>query len=68
MSLPQWPNPTAKDENGRAVYETHESLMIAYQKAYGMAEAVRMINQYMNQQEHTITNLITRNEQLQSGE
>lgn len=35
--------------------------MLSYTKAYGMAEAVRLINQYMNQQEEIIANLITRN-------
>jgi hypothetical protein len=42
--------------------------MLSYTKAYGMAEAVRLINQYMNQQEEIITNLINRNAQQQSGE
>lgn len=63
MNLPQFPNPTAKDNNGRKIYETNESLMIDYQKAFGMAEAVRLINQMMDQQEAKIANYITRNEQ-----
>lgn len=36
--------------------------MLAYTKAYGMAEAVRLLNQYMSQQEEIIANLINRNE------
>jgi hypothetical protein len=36
--------------------------MLQYTKAYGMAEAVRLINQYMNQQEEILANLINRNE------
>jgi len=63
MNLPQFPNPTAKDNTGRKIYETNESLMIDYQKAFGMAEAVRLINQFMEQQESRIANYITRNEQ-----
>lgn len=31
-----------------------------------MAEAVRLINQYMNQQEEIIANLITRNENIRN--
>lgn len=38
--------------------------MIAYTKAYGTAEAVRNINQFMNQQKEIIENLTNRlNEQ-----
>lgn len=40
--------------------------MLSYTKAYGMAEAVRLINQYMNQQEEIIANLITRNENIRN--
>ena len=36
--------------------------MLSYTKAYGMAEAVRLVNQYMNQQEEILTNLVKRNE------
>lgn len=36
--------------------------MLAYTKAYGMAEAVRLIGQFMNQQEEIVSNLINRNE------
>jgi hypothetical protein len=36
--------------------------MLSYTKAYGMAEAVRLINQFMSQQEEILANLITRNE------
>lgn len=63
MNLPKFPDPAAKDNNGRKIYETNESLMIDYQKAFGMAEAVRLINQMMDQQEAKIANYITRNEQ-----
>jgi hypothetical protein len=42
--------------------------MLHYTKAYGMAEAVRLVNQYMNQQEEILTNLITRNETNRESE
>lgn len=42
--------------------------MLSYTKAYGMAEAVRLINQFMNQQEEIIANLINRNETARESE
>ena len=54
INLPKFPNPSD--------YKSNEELMLSYTKAYGMAESVRLINQYMNQQEEILTNLITRNE------
>lgn len=42
--------------------------MLSYTKAYGMAEAVRLVNQYMNQQDEILTNLITRNETNRESE
>jgi len=37
--------------------------MLAYTKAYGMAEAVRLLNQFMSQQDEILANLLNRNEQ-----
>jgi hypothetical protein len=54
INLPKFPNPSD--------YKSNEELMLQYTKAYGMAEAVRLINQYMNQQEEILANLINRNE------
>jgi hypothetical protein len=42
--------------------------MLSYTKAYGMAEAVRLINQFMSQQEEILANLISRNEQNRESE
>jgi hypothetical protein len=42
--------------------------MLSYTKAYGMAEAVRLINQFMSQQEEILANLITRNETNRESE
>lgn len=42
--------------------------MLSYTKAYGMAEAVRLINQFMSQQEEILANLIQRNEQNRESE
>jgi hypothetical protein len=42
--------------------------MLSYTKAYGMAEAVRLINQFMAQQEEILANLITRNETNRESE
>jgi hypothetical protein len=42
--------------------------MLSYTKAYGMAEAVRLINQFMSQQEEILANLINRNEQSRESE
>lgn len=54
INLPKFPNPSD--------YKNNEELMLAYTKAYGMAEAVRLIGQFMNQQEEIVSNLINRNE------
>jgi hypothetical protein len=42
--------------------------MLSYTKAYGMAEAVRLINQFMSQQEEILANLIQRNETNRESE
>lgn len=60
MSLPNFPNPSAKDDNGKLLYGTHESLMIEYYKQYGVAEAVRKINQFMNSQEQIVLDITRR--------
>jgi hypothetical protein len=60
INLPKFPNPSD--------FKSNEELMLSYTKAYGMAEAVRLINQFMNQQEEIIANLITRNETNKQSE
>ena len=49
LTLPKYPNPTD--------YPKFEDLMIAYTKAYGAAEAVREINQFMSQQQFEVERL-----------
>lgn len=60
INLPKFPNPSD--------YKSNEELMLHYTKAYGMAEAVRLINQFMSQQEEILANLINRNETNRESE
>jgi hypothetical protein len=56
LNLPKYPNPSN--------YREFENLMIEYTKAYGTAEAIRMINLFMEEQETIVKNIQNRiNEQ-----